>query len=150
MPRAPVQYTLQHSTPLPVLSEIPLRTKYRPFIGDLRYRYKYNTVQYSGQLSSVATIFLTHLSLSYLGRRKAGFNTTTQSHDPARPLNLELHKCAGMVSSEIKTLWLASYCQLITTLSRSAPRLMAVGGYCYYLLPVEISPQIGRTFPSLD
>ena len=31
-----------------------------------------------------------------------GFNTTNTSHDPARPLNLELHKCAGMVSSEIK------------------------------------------------
>jgi len=31
-----------------------------------------------------------------------GFNTTNTSHDLARPLNLELHKCAGMVSSEIK------------------------------------------------
>ena len=38
--------------------------------------------------SSVATIFLTP--------------RTNTSHDPAWPLNLELHNCAGIASSEIK------------------------------------------------
>ena len=63
------------------------------------------------QTSSVTAMFLAPLLPSYLGRGERGSTpqTAQKSHDPTRPLNLELQRCARMGSLWDKTPWLVPY-----------------------------------------